>query len=114
MHRRGPLYGYIAASIVFTIVLYGLLLSVRGDSIAQCESGNALRVAFNAREEPIDQALQLLIDTRQAGGLVNLGAPGNPSQARREIAELRILIEQTGIVALTDCDEAYPRPWPLP
>lgn len=109
---RGPLFGYLAASVVMAALIYFLLFSVRGDLVASCDRVNFLRMEFNARAKPITETITLLIDARQQSGSIGQ-QQGRDGVLDAEIRKLRHYRAETGTVPLVDCPAAFQRPWPF-
>lgn len=97
--RYGPLYGYLIASAIFTVLLYFLLFQSRADSILNCERRNIQIAEVNNRVEPINLLIHLELDER--------GEEHAPSDLR----DLRDLVAEP--VQLDDCSETFEKPWPF-
>lgn len=109
--RYGPLYGYVAASIIFTLIVYGLLFQLRDNQVAGCIRANVLRVEFNQRAEAFGDILEVLIKAR--GGADSIQRQGEQKANRRERDELIRARDAVDTVPIVNCDDVYPRPWPF-
>lgn len=96
--RYGPLYGYIVASLIFTVLIYALLFAQRADSVTNCEQRNAQIAEVNKRAKVINDLIKLERTERD----------------EHSPEALRVLEGDSAIVVpLTDCDATFDHPWPF-
>jgi hypothetical protein len=104
---RPAMYGYLVSGLIFTTMIYGLLLQMYDDNIAACKSRNLTRIELNERAVAIDRIFTILIDADV------LARTDNPTANRAEVAGLARLRNDVEQVPLVNCDEEFSKPWPL-
>lgn len=99
VRKHGPLYGYIVASIIFTVLLYWLAFSARADSVLNCEQRNAQFDEVNERASAINHLIRLEL------------SEVNEEHSPLELHSLLTLRARP--VALNDCRATFAKPWPF-
>ncbi len=106
------LFGFLVASVIFTILVYALLWQIHNNAVDSCERGNLIRAEFNERAGAFDEILTVLIQART--GEDSLKRQDGATQAnRRETRKLLDARREISVVPLPDCEDVNPKPWPL-
>ena len=103
--RRGPLFGYLVATLIFGAVVYFLQFQARDDNIVNCEKRNDQIREVNKRAPTIRKLIRVEIievnDKKE---------PMSPKSARAHKALIGSSIQK---VPLNDCSDLFDRPFPF-
>ncbi len=95
LDRHPATIGYLASGLIFICLMYGLLFDIRGDNLAACGRANARALEVNTRVPVFEDLI-----SNQKVILHHIGREAKP------------VPQHVSTVTLTDCEEAFPPPWP--
>lgn len=102
----GPLFGYVAASVIFIIIVYVLQFQHYNNSLENCRGVNESRIEVNHRAKALSLQRDIQIahtkeDESHFPGL----------QYQNELLKLEEVDYDT--ISLEDCEEQFDKPWPF-
>lgn len=113
MRLRHSVILVVFVSSVAVLILYMLLIQANNQNRASCERVNDLRAQFNDRSIPLREYADILIDARSGPDSIRTAVANGAAINTREVRQLRRVRRKIGTVPLTECDEEFPRPFPL-
>lgn len=90
------MFGYIVASLIFTVLMYALLFQIHEQNVEACEGRNNTRTEITEQGEALKFVIDVLSDS-------SFHTVHDFKEARKKIDPVPAL----------DCDEAFSHPWPF-